>query len=331
MYWIGSKSGIAEKIVGIIEKEAGISPRSRGKFLDACAGMGHVSEYAKRLGYLVTAVDPMYCCAEVCRSKLGKNVISCVTPWYDADSIVDFYRQNRMKNYRPVQDLYGGRYFTHENAMRIDAFRDEIERCYTGEARSRYIHTLLEESCRVSNTAGVFAAFLKKFKATSIYPINMLSIVLVSGGHQGDVRHGTILGEASYLSNFRYQVVYFDPPYNHRQYGANYHVLETIARGDHPEVKGISRMRSWEPSDFCSKQRALPYFEKCMDFSSSVTDCVAVSYNDEGILSMRQIRDSVRKHFPEVKIFRFEHKRYAASTNQKATVYEHVVVGKKSR
>ncbi|MCZ5120468.1 DNA adenine methylase [Escherichia coli] len=33
---------------------------------------------------------------------------------------------------------------------------------------------------------------------------------------------------------------YIDPPYMKRQYAANYHILETLARGDEPEA-----MRYW--------------------------------------------------------------------------------------
>lgn len=32
--------------------------------------------------------------------------------------------------------------------------------------------------------------------------------------------------------------LYLDPPYNARQYMSNYHVLETIALYDYPELKG---------------------------------------------------------------------------------------------
>jgi adenine-specific DNA-methyltransferase len=33
-----------------------------------------------------------------------------------------------------------------------------------------------------------------------------------------------------------HDVVYLDPPYNERQYSANYHVLETIAKYDNPQI-----------------------------------------------------------------------------------------------
>lgn len=33
-------------------------------------------------------------------------------------------------------------------------------------------------------------------------------------------------------------IAYEDPPYTKRQYGAYYHILETIAIGDEPEITG---------------------------------------------------------------------------------------------
>ena len=40
--------------------------------------------------------------------------------------------------------------------------------------------------------------------------------------------------------------VYLDPPYTKRQYAAYYHVLETLAYGDEPEVSGVTGLRPWE-------------------------------------------------------------------------------------
>lgn len=39
------------------------------------------------------------------------------------------------------------------------------------------------------------------------------------------------------IKNTSHDVVYLDPPYNERQYSANYHVLETIAKYDNPEIR----------------------------------------------------------------------------------------------
>ena len=39
------------------------------------------------------------------------------------------------------------------------------------------------------------------------------------------------------IKNTKHDVVYLDPPYNHRQYSGNYHILETIAKNDKPKIK----------------------------------------------------------------------------------------------
>ena len=38
-------------------------------------------------------------------------------------------------------------------------------------------------------------------------------------------------------------LLYVDPPYNTRQYCTNYHMLETLAVGDKPEVGGVAGLR----------------------------------------------------------------------------------------
>jgi adenine-specific DNA-methyltransferase len=76
--------------------------------------------------------------------------------------------------------------------------------------------------------------------------------------------------------------VYFDPPYTKRQYAAYYHILETIAMGDEPEVDGVTGLRPWKhlASDFCYRKRALGALVSLM------RDCAAgrvlLSYSSEG-------------------------------------------------
>ena len=41
----------------------------------------------------------------------------------------------------------------------------------------------------------------------------------------------------------RGDILYLDPPYNARQYIANYHLLETVARYDSPKIKGLTGLR----------------------------------------------------------------------------------------
>ena len=79
-------------------------------------------------------------------------------------------------------------------------------------------------------------------------------------------------------------ILYLDPPYNERQYAPNYHVLETIAKWDNPEIKGVTGMRPYEnqKSEFCNAKtgiKALGEIIKKNNFRH-----LLLSYNDEGIM-----------------------------------------------
>lgn len=50
-------------------------------------------------------------------------------------------------------------------------------------------------------------------------------------------------------------ILYLDPPYTINQYSTQYHVLETIAKYDDPELKGITGARN-------TKKQALIGLEK---------------------------------------------------------------------
>ena len=41
-------------------------------------------------------------------------------------------------------------------------------------------------------------------------------------------------------------ILYLDPPYNHRQYATNYHLLETVAKYDDPKIYGKTGLRDYE-------------------------------------------------------------------------------------
>ena len=56
-------------------------------------------------------------------------------------------------------------------------------------------------------------------------------------------------------------ILYLDPPYNTRQYGANYHLLNTIAKYDSFVPKGKTGLRNYEKSVYCMKNEVLQSFK----------------------------------------------------------------------
>ena len=85
------------------------------------------------------------------------------------------------------------------------------------------------------------------------------------------------------------ELCYIDPPYMKRQYAANYHIIETIARGDAPEAVGVSGLRPWRDqySDFCSKLKIRDAFREI--FASADCDQFMISYSEDGLLLEEQL------------------------------------------
>ena len=56
------------------------------------------------------------------------------------------------------------------------------------------------------------------------------------------------------IKDIQGDILYLDPPYNSRQYGANYHLLNTIAEYKPFEPKGKTGLRPYNRSLYCSKR-----------------------------------------------------------------------------
>ena len=82
-------------------------------------------------------------------------------------------------------------------------------------------------------------------------------------------------------------ILYLDPPYNAREYGANYHLLNTLALSDAFAPKGKTGLREYAKSDFCKKGSALDALENLI--KNADFEWIFLSYNDEGILGLGQI------------------------------------------
>jgi adenine-specific DNA-methyltransferase len=88
--------------------------------------------------------------------------------------------------------------------------------------------------------------------------------------------------------------LYLDPPYNARQYGANYHILNTIALYDTFIPKGKTGLRTYNKSDYCSKNSVKRAFEdliKEADFTY-----IFLSYNNEGLMTPKEIKQIMSKY-----------------------------------
>ena len=201
--------------------------------------------------------------------------------------------------------------------MRCDAIRARIER-WRGEGivtEDEYfflLASLIESIDRVANTASMYGAYLKKLKKTALAPMCMCPARLVCD----DLDHAVFNQDINTLARTTaHDVVYLDPPYNHRQYSGNYHILETIARGDCPTIRGVTGMRdcSEQRSQYCSRTDVLGAFRELIGTLDARH--IFVSYNDEGLMGTDDIREIMSTR-GEYRVFTREYGRFRADRDE---------------
>lgn len=209
-------------------------------------------------------------------------------------------------------------YFSKDNAMHIDAIRSAIREIEESSCFPETIPILLKANLidaitRVSNTAGTYGSFLKiddgrKFKQLELTPSTIFD--------NGRDNQCYCMSAEKIIDEISGNILYLDPPYNERQYPPYYHILETIALGDNPEIYGLTGRRPYQDkkSSFCKKNIAKDSLKSIIikaDFSN-----IYLSYNTDGIVSIDDLADDLSKDF-EVKVFDRSYRRYCSGKSRK--------------
>ncbi len=196
-------------------------------------------------------------------------------------------------------------YFSDENAKKIDFIRDSIDKWYnedkiTKDEKSYLIACLLEAISKVSNVAGVYSAFLKKWDSRALKDMIFLPITVKTTRFQNE----TYCCDAiELISKTRGDILYLDPPYTPTQYNSQYHVLETITRNDFPKTHGVGKHRENDRmSKWCKKGNVEFEFERIIKEANYKH--IVFSYSDKGIMSPQFI-EAVLKRYGKAETYEF--------------------------
>ena len=272
--FLGSK----RRLLSFLNEQIGAHSGEGQHFVDLFCGTASVASNFRERGLRVTANDHLDLCSTMAEARLLNRGTPRLAALLAAGEITvargespydkALARLNELdprpgfvhRSYSPASMEGEGvtrMYFSEANAGRIDAVRDQIdswEPLLTRGERSLLIADLVRAASAVSNTAGTYGCFLKRWKARALEPLELVPSSPPSRRGSG---HAVHRGDAEDLAGtLEADVIYADPPYTKRQYGAYYHVLETIARNDTPKLTGSTGLRPWASSDFCHRRKA---------------------------------------------------------------------------
>lgn len=315
MRYIGNKESILDEIYKLIESRNLFDGNK--VFFDAFSGTASVGNMLKNR-FKIIANDYMYFSYVYSNGRLNdiKNGFKklSVNPFEYFNSINTGIHDFITENYSPAGKS-GRMYFSVENAMKIDFIRIKIEEWkklqqITDREYYYLLACLLESISKVANIAGVYGAYLKKWDPRAIKQMKYIEL----DPSDESISINEVYNEKleDIIMEIDCDILYLDPPYTKNQYSVQYHLLETIARYDNPEIKGItgSRVSKGTTSDWSVPGKVEILFDRII--SKTKAKHIILSYSSDGIMSKEYIESVLKRYGVEdsIKFRKILYKKY---------------------
>lgn len=315
MNYIGSKYSLLDfidsTIKNVIDKDL-----SALTFCDIFAGTGIVGRHFKTQVRKVISNDIEYYSYVINRNYIGnhkeiKNKDEFIKRLNQLDGIDNGFIYTHYclggGNYR--------QYFSDQNGKKIDSIRTTIEKWKINGKISDDIYyflicSLIECADKIANTASVYGAFLKKLKHSA-----QKEMILLPADYQlNNNDHKVYQEDANKLiKKIKGDILYLDPPYNSRQYGANYHLLNTIAEYNYFIPKGKTGLREYNKSNYCSKSKVEESFNDLI--KNAHFKYIILSYNNEGLMHINTIK-RIMSQYGHYQVYKKEYHRFRADKKE---------------
>ncbi len=293
MNYIGSKQKLSDFIKSTINIVA--KPTSNTVFCDIFAGTGIIGRVFKKDVKKIIANDKEPYSFVLCRNYIGNHKEKDRN-----DMLCELTNLRGVKGFIFEEYSFGGiagrQYFSSENGKKIDAIRLEIDKWHKSKTIDDddyyfLLASLLEAADKVANTASVYGAYLKHLKKSASKPLELKPATY----EINDNEHEVYNEDANELiKKIEGDILYLDPPYNDREYGANYHLLNTIALYDKFEPKGKTGLRGYKRSAYCKKNEVKTAFDELI--KNAKFKYIFLSYNNEGLMGEKDIREIMQKY-----------------------------------
>ena len=330
MRYIGNKINLLEFIEKPL-KENGIKD---GVVCDIFSGTTNVAKHFKKQGYEIISNDNMmysyvFQKAYIENNKTPKFLkLEKIIPNPNIENIFAYLNNLKGKKgfiYKNFckegskNSTYERNYFSEENAKKIDVMRETLEgwkdkKLITKNEFYIILSAILEEIPFISNISGTYGAFLKidDPRMSKTFTIKVPELIKSKKSHKC---YNTDSNEL--IKKITCDVLYVDPPYNHRQYAPNYHMWETVAVWDKQLLDSMTGLRPYndQKSLYCMKGKCVKAFEDLIENASCKH--ILFSYNSEGIMSDEQIK-KILSNKGKVKRYTQGYRRFKSNSKSKS-------------
>jgi adenine-specific DNA-methyltransferase len=262
------------KLLGFIEDIVNEKCNSFNVFCDIFAGTGVVGERFNEKNIKVIANDFLASNYMPLRAFLGTSNVD----FKNIENKINLLNSLRTNEDNYFSRHFGETYFTLDNARKIGAIREKIDKISSDKnEKALLITSLLYAVDKVANTVGHYDAYRKKLD--TIQPLHLLVPDFVS---ENNANNEIYKEDANQLiRKISCDVLYIDPPYNSRQYSDAYHLLENLTTWEKPTVHGKAKKmdRTRLKSDYCLQSASKAFADLI-----SNADCkhILLSYNNTG-------------------------------------------------
>ncbi len=308
--YLGSKY----KLLGFIQDVVNENCTNINTVSDIFAGTGSVAYHFNKNGKRVIVNDILlsnYTSYEAWFSSENVNIQKISNILEELNNI-----NNYNENYVSIN--FGGKYFSKENSLKIGAIREEIEKLnqvVNSREKSILLTSLMYATDKCANTCGHYDAYRRKLDTLEPIKLLMPKEILIKENEGNEIYRK----DANQLvKELNVDLTYIDTPYNSRQYGDAYHLLENIIEWKKPKVEGVARKmveRGSIKSAYCTVKAPKMFDELINNINSRY---ILVSYNNmaqKGVgrsnakISNEEIIETLNR-VGKVKIFDIDYKAF---------------------
>ena len=272
--YLGSKYKLLPFIDEVIKNNC----KNVKTIIDVFGGTGVVSKYFYNQGKEIYVNDILKSNFNSYKSWFGTETINIEK----LENIIQKYNEKNINIDNYFSKNFADTYFSKKDCIKIGYIRENIETLYkkneiNEREKSILITSLLYSMDKVANTVGHYDAYRKLKDIKDKFVMYMIDVEKLKESKASIFN----MDANKLVRNIQADLIYIDPPYNSRQYGDAYHLLENVANWEKPEVYGVAKKmdRTNIKSDYCT-------IKAVKSFEDLIENCnvryILVSYNNTG-------------------------------------------------